>query len=220
MGDVLDILTSRKSIRRYTTENIPDDMVQKILEAGRWAPTGHNYQPWRFIVVRDPAKKREIGRLSKLATGSRETAFYCMGTMQPRYATIKDEAERERVMKVMYSGQVSEFAANAAVVIVVLGTMLGGELNVPYDLAACMENMIIEAHSLGIGTCWVHAPVGGTRDALKFKKLMKIPTGMGQYKVLAVLSLGWPAEQRKHPRPKLSLEDLVYYEEFGRREKG
>jgi nitroreductase len=219
MSDVLELLQSRKSIRRYTAEPIPDEMIQKILEAGRWAPTGHNYQPWRLIVVRDSATKKEIGRLSGVATGSRETAYYGMGTLQPRYAGIKDDAERERVMKVMYSGQVSLFAANAAVVIVVVGSMLGGELNVPYDLAACMENMIIEAQSLEIGSCWVHAPVGGTREALKFKKLMGIPTGMGEYKVLGVLSLGWPAENRKHPRPKYPLEDLVFYEKFGNKAK-
>ena len=219
MADILDIITSRKSIRRYTADPIPDEMIDKILEAGRWAPTGHNYQPWRFIVVKNPETKKTIGRMCKIATGSRETAYYGMGVLQPRFASIEDKGKRDHVMKIMYTGQVSEFAGNAAAIIVVLGTMLGGELNVPYDLAACMENMILEAHSLGIGTCWVHAPVGATRDAIKFKKLLKIPAGMGEYKVLACLSLGWPLEERKHPRPKLPLEELVYYEEFGRKER-
>lgn len=219
MGDIFEVITSRKSIRRYKPDPIPDEMIQKVMEAGRWAPTGHNYQPWRFIVVKNPETKKAISRLCKLATGSRETAYYGMGVLQPRFAAIQDPKERERVMAMMYTGSVSEFAANATVLIVLYGTMLGGELNVPYDLAACMENMILEAHSLGIGSCWVHAPVGGTRDAIKFKKLMKMPAGMGQYKVLAVLCLGWPSEQRKHPRPKLPLEDLVFYEEFGRKEK-
>ena len=219
MSDILDLISSRRSIRRYTPDPIPDEMIDKILEAARWAPTGHNYQPWRLIVVKDPETKKKIGRLSKLATGSRETAFYGMGTLQPRFANIKDPQEREMVLKIMYTGQVSEFAGNATVLIVVLGSMLEGELNVPYDLAACMENMILEAHSLGIGTCWVHAPVGGTRDAIRFKKLLKIPTGMGDYKVLAALSLGWPLAPRKHPRPKKSLDEIVYWEEFGRKER-
>jgi len=220
MADILDLISSRKSIRRYTTDPIPNEMIYKILEAGRWAPTGHTYQPWRFIVVKDPETKKEIGRLSKLATGARETAYYGLGMLQPRYAGIEDLAKREHVMKIMYTGQVSEFAGNAAVLIVVLGTMLEGEMNVPYDLCACMENMILEAHSLGIGSCWVHAPVAATRDAIKFKKLLKIPTGMAEYKVIACLSLGWSAEERKHPRPKKPLEELVYWEEFGRKEKG
>ena len=101
----------------------------------------------------------------------------------------------------------------------VIGTLMEGSVDVPYDLSACVENMLLEAHSLGLGACWVHGPVASTRDAAKFKKILKIPTGMGEYKVIAYVALGWPAEARKHPRPKKSLEDLVYWEEFGRKER-
>ncbi|MBW1799780.1 MAG: nitroreductase family protein, partial [Deltaproteobacteria bacterium] len=60
MGDILDVITSRKSIRRYQPDPVPDEMIDKILEAARWAPTGENYQPWRFIVIRDPEIKNKI----------------------------------------------------------------------------------------------------------------------------------------------------------------
>ena len=79
--------------------------------------------------------------------------------------------------------------------------------------------MLTEANSLGLGACWVHGPVASTRDAKKFKEILKIPTGMGEYKVIAYVAIGWPKEQRKHPRPKLPLEDMVYWEEFGRKER-
>ncbi|MBW1774500.1 MAG: nitroreductase family protein, partial [Deltaproteobacteria bacterium] len=69
MGDIIDILMSRKSIRRYKPDPIPDEMIDKILEAARWAPTGENYQPWRFIVIRDQEIKDRIGRLAKLGSG-------------------------------------------------------------------------------------------------------------------------------------------------------
>jgi len=65
MMDILEVLTSRKSIRRYKPDPIPEEMLDKILESARWAPTGENYQPWRFIVVRDPETKRKIGALAK-----------------------------------------------------------------------------------------------------------------------------------------------------------
>ena len=76
MGDILDVLSSRKSIRRYLPDPVPDDLIDKILEAGRWAPTGENYQPWRFIVIRDPETKNKIGRLARLGSGSRMTAWH------------------------------------------------------------------------------------------------------------------------------------------------
>jgi len=108
--------------------------------------------------------------------------------------------------------------ASAPVLIVVAGR-LKGMFDVPYDLSACIENMLLEAHSLGLGAVWVHGPAVYPRIVEKLKELLKIPTGMGDYKVIAYVAIGWPAERRKHPRPKLPLEEIVYWEEFGRKER-
>ncbi|MEI9479353.1 MAG: nitroreductase family protein [Deltaproteobacteria bacterium] len=219
MMDILDVLTSRKSIRRYKPDPIPDETLDKILEAARWAPTGENYQPWRLIVIRDPETKKKIGALAKQGSGSRMTAWQCLGEMQKRFEDIKDPVKRAEVLRFMYSGEVSEFAKNAPVVIAVIGSLMEGSVDVPYDLSACVENILLEAHSLGLGACWVHGPVASSRDARRFKRILKIPEGMGEYKVIAYVAIGWPAEARKHPRPKKRLEDIVYWEEFGRKER-
>jgi nitroreductase len=219
MRDILDVIVTRKSIRRYKPDPVPDEMIDKILEAARWAPTGENYQPWHFIVIRDLETKNKIGRLAKLGSGSRMTAWYCLGEMQERFEKIKDPEKRAEVLRFMYSGEVSEFARYAPVIIAVIGNLMEGSVDVPYDLSATTENILLEAHSLGLGACWVHAPVASTRDAKKFKEILGIPTGMGEYKVIAYVAIGWPKEQRKHPRPKKPLEDLVYWEKFGRKER-
>ena len=104
MRDILDVLISRKSIRRYKPDPVPDEMIDKILEAARWAPTGENYQPWRFIVIRDQETKNKIGDLAKVGSGSRMTAWYCMGEMQKRFEKIQDPDKRARVLEFMYSG--------------------------------------------------------------------------------------------------------------------
>jgi len=219
MGDILDVIKSRKSIRRYKPDPVPDELIDKILEAARWAATGENYQPWRFIVIRDPETKNKIGDLARLGSGSRMTTWYCLGEMQERFTKIEDPVKRDEVLRFMYSGEVSEFAKQAPLVIAVIGTLMEGSVDVPYDLSATAENILLEAHSLGLGACWVHGPVASTRDAKKFKNILNIPTGMGEYKVIAYIAIGWPKEDRKHPRPKLPLEDLVYWEEFGRKER-
>jgi nitroreductase len=219
MGDILDVIRTRKSIRRYKPDPIPDEILDKVLEAARWAPTGENYQPWRLIVIKNPETKKKIGNLARLGSGSRMTAWYCLGEMQRRFEEIHDSVKREEVLRFMYSGEVSGFAKQAPVIIAVIGTLMEGSVDVPYDLSACIENMLLEAHSLGLGACWVHGPVASTRDAAKFKKILKIPAGMGEYKVIAYVALGWPVEARRHPRPKKQLEDLVYWEEFGRKER-
>ena len=179
MMDILDILTSRKSIRRYKPDPIPDEMLDKILEAARWAPTGENYQPWRLIVIRDPETKKKIGALAKQGSGSRMTAWQCLGEMQKRFEDIKDPVKRAEVLRFMYSGEVSEFAKNAPVVIAVIGSLMEGSVDVPYDLSACVENILLEAHSLGLGACWVHGPVASSRDALQVQENLEDPRGHG-----------------------------------------
>ena len=216
--DILDVIASRQSIRRYTSDPVPDELIMKILEAARWAPSGENEQPWKLIVVRNPETRAKIGELSKIGTGQRTCAEYCLGEIEPRFAGIKDPEEKARVLKMMYTGDVSLRPASAPVLIVVAGK-LKGMFDVPYDLSACIENMLLEAHSLGLGAVWVHGPAVYPRIVEKLKELLKIPTGMGDYKVIAYVAIGWPAERRKHPRPKLPLEEIVYWEEFGRKER-
>jgi len=59
---LLALLKGRRSIRRYRPDPVPDEMVEQLLEAGRWAPSASNRQPWAFIVVRDEAIRREVAQ--------------------------------------------------------------------------------------------------------------------------------------------------------------
>lgn len=63
--DILDLLKSRRSIRVYQDNPIPQDLLLQILEAGRWAPTGANLQPWHFIVVTDQETRRRVGEVAR-----------------------------------------------------------------------------------------------------------------------------------------------------------
>ncbi len=55
------IIQSRRSIRRYVDRPVPADVLRRVLEAGRWAPSAHNRQPWRFAVITDPARRVASG---------------------------------------------------------------------------------------------------------------------------------------------------------------
>jgi nitroreductase len=58
--EFLNLVRTRRSIRSFKTDPIPDDDVEKIIEAARWAPSGANSQPWEFIVVKDEQIKDKI----------------------------------------------------------------------------------------------------------------------------------------------------------------
>jgi len=60
--EILEALKTRRSIRRYHKDPIPQAMLVKILEAGRWAPSASNSQPWDFIVITEPELKRQVAR--------------------------------------------------------------------------------------------------------------------------------------------------------------
>jgi nitroreductase len=62
---VLDAIRSRRSVRKYRDESLNDEDLRAILEAGRWAPSGLNNQPWRFAVVRDTKVKDEIAEQTR-----------------------------------------------------------------------------------------------------------------------------------------------------------
>jgi nitroreductase len=61
---IIEIIKSRRSIRQFTAEPVAEEMIEQVLEAGRWAPSGLNNQPWRFSVITDAALKGEISKMT------------------------------------------------------------------------------------------------------------------------------------------------------------
>ena len=62
---LLELIKTRRSVRKFSDGPVDDSLVQAILEAGRWAPSGTNNQAWRFVVVRDPVVKERISRCTR-----------------------------------------------------------------------------------------------------------------------------------------------------------
>ncbi|MHB8996972.1 MAG: nitroreductase family protein [Armatimonadota bacterium] len=56
----LELARRRRSVRQYRPDPVPDDLLQQVLEAGRWAPSAVNSQPWEFIVITDPQVKQAV----------------------------------------------------------------------------------------------------------------------------------------------------------------
>jgi nitroreductase len=59
---LLALMRSRRSVRRYLPDPVPDDVLQQILEAGRWAPSANNQQPWAFVVVQDEQIREKVAQ--------------------------------------------------------------------------------------------------------------------------------------------------------------
>jgi nitroreductase len=156
---LVDVILSRRSIRRYQQKEIPRDTLDKILEAGRQAPSAMNRQPWHFIVVTNNEIKKELSKW--LFTKH-----------------IKDSP------------------------VTIVGCAKTGFLDRKWSIigaSIALQNMVIAAWALGIGSCWI----GGFKED-KVKQLLKIPD---KWKIVALVTLGYPDEtpivKRKKPIEKV-----------------
>jgi len=172
--DVFEAIKTRRSIRAFTEEEVSDEEIEKILDAARWAPSAGNIQPWIFVIVRDPKRKR---RLSEAALNQ---LF-----IEEAPVVIVVCANQER------SGRVYG--------------RRGSDLYCIQDTAAAIQNLLLAAHALGLGACWVGA---FNEDAVRH--VLNIPDGV---RPVAIIPMGRPAVK---PRAvfKRSLNEIVRYESF------
>lgn len=198
------IIQDRRSVRHYTEEPVSEQNLKTILEAARQAPSGENAQPWRFIVVTDPAVRRQLGTIAGGGSGRRFTAEFVTHRTQERFANLKDEAKKKEIFEKLTSGQVSAFLADAPVNIVVCG--MKDVWDLPYDTSAAIENVLLMVTALGLGACWVIAPCIDIRDEERLKELLGVPEGV---KVVSIISVGHPVRSHR-PRPRIPLHELVY----------
>ena len=65
MSDLMETIRNRRTIRKFKPDPIAEEKVQTILEAGRWAPSFSNLQPWKFMVIKDPGLKNALDQAAK-----------------------------------------------------------------------------------------------------------------------------------------------------------
>jgi nitroreductase len=204
----IKIIQDRRSIRHYTDEPVSEEHLEMILEAARQAPSGENAQPWRFIIVKDSATRKQLGAIAGGGSGRRFTAEFVTHKMQERFSSLEDEAKKKAIFEKLTSGRVSAFLTDAPVNIVVCGKKDVWDL--PYDTSAAMENILLMVTALGLGACWVIAPCIDIRDEERLKDLLGVPE---EIKVVSIISVGHPTRPHR-PRPRIPLNELVYSENW------
>jgi len=179
---MLKPILDRRSIRKYAAEPVSDAAIEQILEAARLAPSGSNTQPWHFIVVRSAEQRRAIAEVSHRQAWMVEAPVHvvCVGDIGCRIPA--------------YDGPALDEASG-----------LPELKQVIRDMAIAVEHLVLEATSLGLGTCWV---AWYTQEGIR--PVLGIP---GDKFVLAVVTVGHPAE-RPAPRARRSLSDMVRTERW------
>jgi len=167
------VLRGRRSIRDYLDKSVPENLVRQIIEAATLAPSAKNGQQWRFIVLTGNTKKE----LTDLFRRELEK--------------VSERIGREKMGSSFSSCSIME---KTPVVIMVWNAGEKGWETEVHSVAAAIQNMLLKAHDLGLGTVWI-GDIFYTIKALE-RHLRK------PWKLTAAVALGWPAHSPKMPLRK------------------
>jgi len=88
--DVLEAIRTRRSIRNYKKDPIPQEVLEQVLEAGRWAPSASNMQPWEFITFTDPEVKRQVTKCFMFGWFLDEAPLGILVVVDPSVGMVED----------------------------------------------------------------------------------------------------------------------------------
>ena len=151
--DVQEALLNRRSIRKYTEDPVPPELIEKIMTAAIWAPSGSNTQPWRFYVATG-AKRNELIQAMIDASGPESPSAEEYGQIVKRLGDGR--ATDEEMMKFGRFGSFRFYVAPVAIIVTKPEKMSGSSLQ---SIGAAVENILIAAHAEGLGTCWLGMPL-------------------------------------------------------------
>lgn len=196
-NDFLQFVRSRRSIRKFRNDPLSKEDLRQMVEAASWAPSASNRQDWEFTIITSPAIKKKM----------EDRVRNCWKSILDKSDTgvVKDELEQ-------YTKNFDWFS-HAPVLIVIsakrpetfLSNLLGdaaeavGGTEVSAAMAAL--NLMLAAHSLGIGSCCITGPLAAQES---LRELLGISR---RRKIVCLVALGYPAEQPEAP-PRKPVEKI------------
>lgn len=179
---IMDIIKTRRSIRSFKSDPVEDEKLLIILEAARWAPSWANTQCWEFVVVKSAEIKEKLA-----------------GTLTPNNPATNAVKSAPVVIAACAKLGVSGYLRGRQV------TDKGDWFM--FDVALALQNLVLAAWSLGLGTVYV-----GALDAKRAADVLGVPPGTT---VVALVPLGYPLETPREPPKRKELRDFVYIDRYG-----
>lgn len=205
--DFLDVIDTRKTIRKYEDFNPPIEDIKRIIESARLAPSATNTQNWKFVVIRDSAVKTKM-----------------LEVLEKKYDEIASWKESEPIKnKILFYKNYSTFFVNAPVIIAAVLYPKESYISDLYkahgvdeeeyqesrpdssllSIGGAIENMSLTAHYLGYGTCWMCAPMVAAKE---FRQILNLEDDA---RIVSLLTLGKPLEPSPSQPKKKSLEEII-----------
>jgi len=205
MMELLKAMQSRRSIRKFKSNEVPDSIIRELLEAARLAPSGSNLQATRFVVIKSPAERMKLKECTPLPfVAHAPVVIACcidreaMGNTLARYRELM---EAQAFVGTPLADDPSLIEASAK-------RRSGMDLAtirayLTLNAAIAIEHIVLRAADLGLGSCWIMM-----FDSAKAKSMLGLDD---RYDVVALLPVGYP-DQSPAARPRLPLEELILKE--------
>jgi coenzyme F420-0:L-glutamate ligase / coenzyme F420-1:gamma-L-glutamate ligase len=197
---LVDALLGRRSVRRYLEKEVPEEAIQKVLEATRWAPSPHGRQPWRFAVV---TRKETKARLAE-AMGEEWRTNLEMDGQSPEVAEKRLEGSRRRLLDapvlVLLCLYLEDLDAYPDAVRQQNETTMAVQ-----SLGAAAQNALLAAYSLGLDTSWMCAPLFCPE---KVAAALDLDQKLVPH---ALLTLGYAEADPPKRRSRRPLDEIVVY---------
>ena len=173
--EALAAIKTRRSTRRYKQTPVPPELLEQVLEAGRHAPSGGNNQSTHLLVIQNPAVLRQINRLAR-------DEFRGMEVTPGMYRSMANAVRGSRSDDycLYYHAPVLILTAN--------------RIDYPNNIADCacvLENMMVAANALDLGSCWINQLRWLNEAPVVTEYLNTLGLAEGE-RVYGGLSLGWP----------------------------
>lgn len=170
MNEVLNAIQTRRSVRKFKPDPVPQALLDQVLEAGTWAASGRGRQPVIILAVTGKETRDMLSRWNAGILGSTADPFF----------------------------------GAPAVLVVLAQKDISTRV---YDGSLVMGNMMLAAHSLGLGTCWIHR-AKEEFETSEGKALLQKLGIEGEYEGIGHCIIGWP--EGEPPAPKARKENWVY----------
>ena len=192
MHEKITWLMSRRSIRRYLPEPVPPELIEQLLTAAIWAPSAHNRQPWRFMVMTEWETKHKLAT----AMGDKLRADLTADHVPPDLIAKDTTRSYQRI--------------TGSPLLILLCLSLADMDSYPdpvrqqhewtmavQSTAMAAQNLLLAAHALELGACWMCAPLF---CADLVKETLALPN---DWQPQALLTVGHPAETKEKTRHSL-----------------
>lgn len=210
---MVEAMMTQRAVRRVRPDPVDDDLVLRCIELSLRAPTGSNGQNWEFIVVKDPAVKRKLGKRYRQGWD-----LYYRSTVRKIAETDESMAKTARAVQ----WQVDHFAEIPVMVVACL-RMSVREGKIPYlpmphavlsgffgSIYPSVQNILLAARSMGLGASLITLPLWSQASA---RRALGLPTSVTP---ICVVPMGWP-RGRYGPTTRRPVGEVVHLNTFGNR---